>query len=59
MISPAGKVLAEAGIFEEEVISATFDLRKASGHLAKQSLECPFLADWWREGASRVRVIEG
>jgi predicted amidohydrolase len=59
LIGPDGNILVEAGIFEEEVIAATFDLRKATGHLARQSLSCPFLADWWREGAARVRKIEG
>jgi len=57
MIGPDGNIIVEASIFREEVITATFNLRNASGHLANQSLDCSFLESWWRQGAEKVRVI--
>lgn len=59
LITPSGNIITEAGIFEEEVITAEFDLKKATGHVASQSLVCPFLKGWWEQGAAKVRVIKG
>ena len=59
IIDPSGIILGEAGIYEEEVISAVLNLKKATGHLAKQSLGCDFLKAWWQAGVSKVRKISG
>lgn len=57
-IDPGGKILAEASIFGEEVITATFEVKKTTGYYGLQSLTCPFLKDWWEQGAAKVRVIK-
>ena len=59
IIGPNGIILREAGIYEEEVVSAVCDLTKATGHLAKQSLGCDFLKAWWQAGMTKVRRISG
>lgn len=59
IIAPDGNILVEASIFEEEVIEATLDLSKATGALAKQSVNCEFLRDWWKSGVARVRICGG
>jgi predicted amidohydrolase len=58
IVAPDGTVLQEASIFEEDVLSATLDLRKATGDNAKKSLTRGPLRDWWKEGMKRVRLIE-
>jgi predicted amidohydrolase len=57
LIAPDGNIMVEASIFREEVISATCVLRKVTGSLANQSLSCPFLEGWWRQGAEKVKRI--
>lgn len=57
MIAPDGTIIVEAGIFREEVVTATLDLASATGGLARRSLECAFLRGWWREGVEKVRVV--
>ena len=57
IIRPDGNIISEASIFDEEVITATLDMKKANGNLANQSLGCDFLKSWWEDGASKVRRI--
>jgi predicted amidohydrolase len=57
LIAPDGNLIEEASIFEEEVIAATLDLKRATGRQAQQSVERGPLGDWWRAGVARVRVI--
>lgn len=59
IIKPDGNIISEASIFDEEVLAATLDLSKATGHLARQSLRCEFLRAWWEQGASKVIKVKG
>lgn len=58
ILAPDGNILEEARVYTEQTITATLDLRKATGHMARMSMERGPLRDWWREGVKRVRVIE-
>jgi predicted amidohydrolase len=58
IIGPDGNIVQEASIFGEETLTATLDLKQANGRLARRSLEGGPLADWWREGVKRVRIVE-
>ena len=59
IVKPDGNLIHEAGIREEEVISAELDIIKASGAYARMSTECPFLRDWWTAGVGKVRKVSG
>ncbi|HEX8199818.1 MAG TPA: carbon-nitrogen hydrolase family protein, partial [Isosphaeraceae bacterium] len=58
VIAPDGNLAHEASMFGEEVVTADLDLRKATAENARRSLVRGPLADWWREGVKRVRVIK-
>jgi predicted amidohydrolase len=58
VITPDGNIVQEASIFDEDVLLATLDLRKATRDNARKSLTRGPLRDWWQEGLRRVRVIE-
>jgi len=58
IVAPDGNIPHEASIFEEDVVMATLDLRKATRENAKKSLERGPFRDWWQDGVRRVRVIE-
>lgn len=58
IIAPDGNILHEASIFDEEVVTATLDLGKATRQNARNSLDRGPLRDWWQDGLKRVRVIE-
>ena len=58
IIAPDGNILHEASIFDEEVVTATLDLGKATRQNARNSLDRGPLGDWWQDGLKRVRVIE-
>jgi predicted amidohydrolase len=57
LIAPDGNLIDEASIFDEEVVTATLDMERATGRQAQQSVERGPLGDWWRAGVARVRVI--
>jgi len=57
LIAPDGNLINEASIFGEDVLTATFKMDQATGHLARQSAARGPLGDWWRAGAARVRVV--
>ncbi|MGL4550313.1 MAG: carbon-nitrogen hydrolase family protein [Gemmataceae bacterium] len=58
LIDPDGVIVHEAGVFTEEAVTATFDLRRATGGNALRSVSRGPLGDWWREGVKRVRVVD-
>lgn len=58
IVAPDGNIPHEASIFEEDVVIATLDLRKATRENAKKSLERGPFRDWWQDGLRRVRMIE-
>ena len=58
IIRPDGNLLTEASIFAEEVVSATLDLRQATGGFAQRSLRCPLLSAWWETGTSKVLRVK-
>jgi predicted amidohydrolase len=58
IVAPDGNIVQEASIFQEDVLTATLDLNRASGGNATRSLTHGPLGDWWREGVKRVRVID-
>lgn len=58
IVAPDGNILHEASIFEEDVLTATLDLGKATRANALKSLNRGPLRDWWKEGVQRIRLIE-
>jgi predicted amidohydrolase len=58
IVQPDGRIVQEASMFDEETVTATLDLSKATRALARRSAETGPLRDWWKEGVKRVRVIE-
>jgi predicted amidohydrolase len=54
---PAGLPLAEAGWYQEEMITAVLDLARATGSYARDSLACPpFLRRHWEEMLTAVKA---
>jgi predicted amidohydrolase len=58
IVAPDGNIVQEASMFAEEVVTADLDLRRATGENARRSLDRGPLADWWREGVKRVRIVD-
>jgi predicted amidohydrolase len=58
IIAPDGNIVEEATMFDEDVVTATFELSRASGALARASANSGPLRDWWEEGVRRVRLVE-
>jgi predicted amidohydrolase len=58
LIDPDGNLIREASMFQEEVLTATLDLKKATAGNAKRSLTRGPLGAWWREGLKHVRQID-
>lgn len=58
IILPDGNILQEASIFKEEVLFAQLDLTKAQRGFALNSLLRGPLQEWWKEGISKVQIIE-
>jgi predicted amidohydrolase len=56
IIRPDGKVICEASFFRDEIITATLDMSQASAATALKSLRNEALAEWWRQGISKVLV---
>lgn len=59
VIAPDGNIIREASIFGEETVTTDLDLKAATGENARRSLTRGPLADWWREGVKRVRIVDG
>lgn len=58
VIAPDGNILKEASMFDEEVVAATINPNIATGKMARMSISRGTLGDWWKEGVSRVRMID-
>jgi predicted amidohydrolase len=58
LIAPDGNIIKEASMFGEEVVSAELDMKDATGHMARQSIDRGPLGDWWRAGVAKVRMID-
>jgi predicted amidohydrolase len=58
IIAPDGNIIKEASMFDEEVITATLRLNRATRANARGSLTRGPLQDWWKSGLDRVRVID-
>lgn len=57
IITPKGRIVQEASMFEEEVLTAALDLSQATRELAQRSVSRGPLGDWWKAGVKQVRVI--
>jgi hypothetical protein len=57
LIAPDGNLIQEASMFGEDVLTATLDLRPATGRQAQQSIDRGPFGDWWRAGVSRVQIV--
>ena len=55
---PDGNIVCEAGIYDEDTLRATLDLKLATRGNALQSPNSPFLRRWWEEGTALVRRVE-
>jgi predicted amidohydrolase len=58
IIAPDGNLLGEASVFDEDVLTATLHLNKATRANARNSLGRGPLRDWWRDGIKRVKIID-
>jgi predicted amidohydrolase len=58
IIAPDGNLVGEASIYGAEVVTATLELDKATGGLAKNSVNRGPLGAWWTEGVKHVRIVE-
>jgi len=56
IIGPDGNIIAEAGMFTEEIIMATLNMHKATGKTAINSLRYGELKEWWQNGMAKVIV---
>jgi predicted amidohydrolase len=56
IVDAYGNLIKEAGMLQEEVLIADLDLSLADAEVALESLQGP-MADWWREGMKRVKVL--
>jgi predicted amidohydrolase len=57
IVAPDGNLMQEASQLQEEVLVADLNLAEATAETALKSLDGP-LADWWRAGVKRVRMIK-
>lgn len=57
IIAPDGNILEEASVYEEDILTAALDIRKATAENARKSLTRGPLRDWWEEGVQRVRKL--
>jgi predicted amidohydrolase len=57
IIHPDGNVIAEAGYFEERLVSATIDIGQATRSIAKRAInDDTILKDWLKKGVRLVQV---
>ncbi|RUL87445.1 carbon-nitrogen hydrolase family protein [Tautonia sociabilis] len=57
VIDPDGTIIAEASMFDEEVLVADLELSRATAANARRSVDRGPLGDWWRQGVDRVRIV--
>jgi predicted amidohydrolase len=58
IIAPDGNIVEEATVFGEDVLVKTLDMTLATGNTARASADRGPLADWWRAGIKRVRILD-
>ena len=59
IIAPDGRIIHEASMFEEEIVTATLDLSRATGGMAETEPETgPASREWWAAGIKSVRIIQ-
>lgn len=58
LIAPDGNIIQEAGMFTEETLTATLELKLATAAIAKRSLSNGPLAKWYAEGVKMVRIVD-
>ena len=59
IVHPDGRVLEEAGFFEERLVMARIDLEAATRGIAERAVEDDtLLRDWMRQGRELVEVVE-
>jgi predicted amidohydrolase len=58
IVAPDGNIIHEASIFQEDVVTATLEIKLATRSNALNSLTRGPLRDWWADGIRQVRVIE-
>jgi predicted amidohydrolase len=58
IITPGGRIVLEASMFDEDVLTATLDLGKANRSNAVKAFRSGVLGPWWRDGVKFVRRIE-
>jgi predicted amidohydrolase len=58
VIAPDGNIIEEATMFDEQVVLATLDMSKATGRMARLSVERGPLGAWWTSGVEQVRIID-
>jgi nitrilase len=59
IVEPDGNVLAEAGHFDDRIVSAEIDLSRATGRFARRACEeTTALRSWLRDGLALVERIE-
>lgn len=58
IIGPDGNLLGEATMFQDEIVFAELDLRRATRETALRSLRADLLREWWEKGVSMVRVMQ-
>ena len=55
IVGPNGKLIQEASIYSEEILTGVVDLTLAKGNNAKSSMETPFLQEWWNKGLELLK----
>jgi len=58
IIGPDGNIIAEAGMFTDEIISSTLDMSKAMRGTALKSLRFSALKEWWQKGVEKVLILK-
>ena len=58
LIDPDGNLIKEASTFQEEVLIATLELKRAHAGNALRSVSRGPLGDWWKDGVKRVKQID-
>ena len=58
IIAPDGNIVEEASVYDEDVVIATLELGRATGKMARLSVDRGPLSAWWQEGMKRVRIVD-
>jgi len=59
IIAPDGNLIGnEASTFDEEILVADLELRRATARNATNSLNRGPLTGWWKDGLSQVRILD-